>query len=369
MAEPPDRLGLNLPLLTLHGNFLTGVMHGDLATSLVDDYPVVDDIGLRLLRTLELIAASGSAIGVDIGGTSVKLGAVAADGRILATDALAFAAFRDFTAFAEALAAAVLALGQRSGAGVLSIGVASPGFVDPDTGIIDSGADNVPILRGKSVVQALRERGLPVSVALNDGVAAAIGEHAFGTGSGLARFVLITLGTGVGGCVMLDGSPLTGRGNSPPELGAMVLDMQGPKGSNGLAGTLETYACAEGFRHAYADLGGPRNATPEQICAAAGAGDARAAAALDTVCGRIAQGLGTLINALNLEACLIGGGISQAGPTLLDGVAAHLPRFTWPPLLARVSLRLAATGSAAGWLGAAVAAKKAARKTNPSEQP
>lgn len=310
---------------------------------------------------------SSPAIGVDIGGTSVKLGAVAPDGRILATDALAFAAYRDFPAFADALAMSVLALGQRSGVGIQPIGVASPGFPDPDTGIVHSGADNVPILRGQSVARALRARGLPVSVVLNDGVAAAIGEHAFGKGPGLARFVLITLGTGVGGCVMLDGRPLTGRGGSPPELGAIVLCADGPSGSNGLAGTLETYACAEGFRRAYADLGGTPNATPEQICGAARAGNPKAIAVLDAVSARIAQGLGTLINALNLEACLIGGGISQAGPILLEGVAAHLPRFTWPPLLAGVSLRLAATGNAAGWLGAAVAAKQAAQTTHPSE--
>ncbi len=305
---------------------------------------------------------SGSFIGVDIGGTSIKLGALAPDGRILGKDALAFAAFRDFPTFADALASKIRALDQRSGARIEAIGIASPGFADPRTGIIDAGGYNVAILRGHSLTLALRLRGLPVAAALNDGVAAAIGEHAFGHGPGLSRFVLITLGTGVGGCVVLDGRPLLGDSGSPPELGAMVLDICGPTGSNGLAGTLETYACAEGFRQAYIDRGGTPNATMEQICAAASIGDAKASQAVNAVCARIAQGLGTLINALNLQACVIGGGISQAGPVLRDGVAAHLARFTWPPLLASVSLRLATTGNAAGWLGAAVSAREAAAR-------
>lgn len=306
----------------------------------------------------------GITIGVDVGGTSVKLGAVAADGRIVATDVVAFAAFEAFPAFADALAASVRGLGMGD---IHPIGIASPGFPDPDTGIVDAGTYNVAILRGRSVSQALRARGLLVCATLNDGVAAAIGEHAFGAGAGLSRFVLITLGTGIGGCVMLDGIPLIGSDGSPPELGAMVLDKDGPAGGNGLSGTMEYYACAEGFARAYTDRGGLAGVTPQQICGAASAGDPRAAAALDAVCARIAQGLGTLINALNLETCLIGGGISQAGLILRDGVAAHLPRFTWPPLLARASLRLASTGNAAGWLGAAVAAGEAASKTSRPE--
>ncbi len=309
---------------------------------------------------------NGTSTGVDIGGTSVKLGAVGQGGRIIATSALPFGAFGDFPAFADALAASIRSLGAGLGTG--PIGIASPGFPDPQTGIIDDGGYNVAILRGQSVAQALRDRGLPVATTLNDGVAAAIGEHAFGHGPGLSRFVLITLGTGVGGCVMLAGTPMVGQGGSPPELGAMVLDTSGPEGDNGLAGTFEAYACAGGFARAYVEHGGARDATPRQICEAAGRGDAAATAALDAVCGRIAQGLGTLVNALNLEACLIGGGISQAGPLLRDGIAAHLPRFTWPPLLRRVSLRLAATGNAAGWLGAAVAARHAAAgKTDPPD--
>ena len=78
--------------------------------------------------------------------------------------------------------------------------------------------------------------------------------------------------------------------------------------------------------------------TAEQVFARAAQGDDEAAAAIDRTCRRIAHALGSMINLLNLEACLIGGGISIAGEVLLAGVRAHLPRFTWPLLLANARL-------------------------------
>ena len=296
------------------------------------------------------------AVGVDIGGTAVKIGAVADDGTVLAQETLPFDGFADFDGFVTAVAGAIRALGVISGRTIEAVGLASPGFAHPETGKIDEGAYNVAILRNRSLISALRAKGLPARVALNDGVAAALGEHAFGAAQGLSRFVLITLGTGVGGCVMIDGKPVIGAHGSPPEIGAMVLDREGPICGNGLVGTLEAYACADGFAAAYAFRGGVPNTTPAMIFANAASGDRHALEAIDDVCARIAQALGTMINMLNLEACLIGGGISQAGEPLRACVAAHLPRFTWAPLLRDMSLLLARTGNAAGLLGAAVAA-------------
>ena len=306
-----------------------------------------------------MILHEAVAVGVDIGGTAVKIGAVAGNGTILAQDSLPFDAFSDFDGFASALATAIHALGQKSGRSIGAVGLASPGFPNSETGMINEGAYNVAILRNRSLIQSLRAHGLPATIALNDGVAAAMGEHAFGAAKGLSRFALITLGTGVGGCVMINGNPVIGAHGSPPEIGAMVLDANGPLCGNGLAGTLEAYACASGFAAAYANQGGTPDLAPITIFANAQAGDTKAIAAIDDVCARIAQALGTMINMLNLEACLIGGGISQAGEPLRAGVAVHLPRFTWAPLLRGMSLQIASTGNAAGLLGAAVAGKTA----------
>ena len=297
------------------------------------------------------------AVGVDIGGTAVKIGAVNGAGVVLAQDSLPFAAFVDFDGFARAVGDSIRGLGVKAGREIGAIGLASPGFPDPDTGMINEGAYNVAILRNRSLIAALRAQGLPARVALNDGVAAALGEYAFGAARGLQRFVLITLGTGVGGCVMIGGRPVMGALGSPPEIGAMVLDCDGPVCGNGLPGTLEAYACADGFSAAYARHGGALSLAPAGIFARAADGDRQALAAIDDVSARIAQALGSMINMLNLEACVIGGGISQAGEPLRAGVAAHLPRFTWAPLLRGMSLHLALTGNAAGVLGAAAYAR------------
>jgi glucokinase len=300
----------------------------------------------------------GVSVGVDIGGTDVKIGAVGNQGRILARATLPFRAFAGFDDFVDALAQAILHLGSASGHKITAIGVASPGHPDPHTGRIADGGYNVAILQEQSLLTALRAHGLPAVLALNDGVAAAIGEQEVGAARGLRNFALLTLGTGVGGCVMIDGRPVIGAAGDPPELGAMVLDLDGPLCGNGLAGTLEAYASASGFASAYALRGGSQTATPAAIFAAAQAGDAVALAAIDSVCRRIAQALGSLINALNLQACLLGGGISQGGPLLLDGVTSHLRRTTWKPLLDNTRILLAGTGNDAGLLGAAFAARK-----------
>ncbi len=312
---------------------------------------------------------NGLAVGVDIGGTAIKLGAVDAEGHILARAVLPFQDFPTFPVFADALAESIRSLEREAGRPVVAIGAASPGYPDPATGHLTSGAYNVPILRGQSIIEALQARHLPAKVALNDGVAAAMGEQAFGAASGLSRFALITLGTGVGGCVVIDGKPVVGRNGQPPEIGAMVLDVAGPLCGNGLVGTLEAYASASGFSAAYADAGGDAAASPEQIFAAAAAGDAQAEAAIDATCRRIAQAFGSMINMLNLEACLIGGGISQAGPRLLEGVVRHLPSFTWPPLLRPMAIRLTGTGNTAGLLGAAVAASVGWRRSDRPDRP
>ena len=169
---------------------------------------------------------------------------------------------------------------------------------------------------------ALRDRlGIPIAT-VNDGSAAALGELNFGAGRGLERFVVVTFGTGVGGGVVVDGRVITGADGEPPEIGAMVLDAaaKSPR-------TLEEFACAAGFTSAYQRQGGQARLPPQDIFARAASGEEAASRAIEETCRRIAQGLGTLINILNLQACLIGGGIAQAGRPLLDPIRRQPARF------------------------------------------
>lgn len=291
---------------------------------------------------------SDCAVGIDIGGTTIKLGLIARDGQVRARRRLPYAALSSFEDVADSLAAAVRGMETDAGRKAASLGIAAPGHAQPGDGVMVDGTRNVPLLKDRSLAVALSERlDLPYET-MNDGSAAAIGELHCGAGRGLSRFALITLGTGVGGGIVIDGRLVTGDDGVPPELGAIVLNDR-----LGAPRTLEDFASVSGFVAAYEMAGGSADCQPAEIFRRAAGGDGAASVAIDAVCRRIAQGLGILINALNLQACLIGGGIAQAGTPLRDAVTRHLPDFTWHFLLQRAHVALAETGDDAGILGAA----------------
>lgn len=288
------------------------------------------------------------AVGIDIGGTTIKLGLVARDGSVHVRRRLPYASLQSFDDVVDSLAGAVRAMETDAGRKAVGLGVAAPGHAQPDDGVMVDGTRNVPLLKDRSLAVALSERlDLPYET-MNDGSAATIGELHYGTGRGLSRFALITLGTGVGGGIVIDGRLVTGDDGVPPELGAIVLNDR-----LGAPRTLEDFASVSGFVAAYEMAGGSADVQPADIFRRAAAGDGAASVAIDAVCRRIAQGLGILINALNLQACLVGGGIAQAGAPLLYAVTRHLPDFTWHFLLKRTRVALAETGDDAGILGAA----------------
>ena len=296
------------------------------------------------------------AVGIDIGGTTIKLGLVRRDGTILMRRRLAYAAMASFDDIVDRIAGDIGAMKAKTGCLPATLGIAAPGHACPQDGAMVDGTGNVPLLKNRSLAAALANRlALPVAT-VNDGIAAALGELHFGAGRGLGRFVVITLGTGVGGGVVIDGRVVTGSDGEPPEIGGMVLDAGVLDAKGGKSGTLEGFASAAGFTAAYLQQGGREPLLPEAIFARAAEGEETAQHAIDETARRIAQALGTMINLLNLQAGLIGGGIAQAGEQLIGPVHTHLPQFTWPYLLSRSRLALAATGDDAGLLGAAVRA-------------
>jgi glucokinase len=289
-----------------------------------------------------------AALGIDVGGTTIKMGLVTGDGQVLDRRRIAYSSIPDFESLATTLAAEGQAMARALKRGIGCVGLAAPGHAQRQDGLLVDGTANVPVLRNRSLAAALRDRiGAAVST-VNDGTAATFGELHHGAGKDLRRFVVVTLGTGVGGGVAIDGQVITGDDGEPPELGAIVLDATAryPR-------TLEDFACAAGFARAYRQRGGTDPLTAEGIFASAASGNAAAIRAIEDTALRIAQGLGALVNTLNLNACFLAGGMAQAGPALLEPVRDGMRDFTWPYLLSKTSVRLAETGNDAGILGAA----------------
>jgi glucokinase len=292
--------------------------------------------------------------GIDVGGTAIKMGLVSNQGAILSKKTMPYDSRKSFEDLVESLCGSIQSLTSSPQADLLAVGISTPGFAEPGTGILIDGANNVPVLQGHSLPGALgRKMGLPAFID-NDGTCAATGELLFGAGRKFRNFALITLGTGIGGGVVINRQPVTGQEGQPPEIGAICLDPDGPVNYSGVPGTFERLACAAGFVELYRKFGGRGDArmSPRDIFRRAGEGDPAAESALDQEGRYIAQAFGVMINLLNLEACIIGGGMSAAGRPLLDAVRKHLPSFTWARLYHHARVVLAQHGNDAAIIGA-----------------
>jgi glucokinase len=286
-------------------------------------------------------------LGIDIGGTAIKAGLVSRSGAIAARRQVGFDRGLSFDDLIVLLASIRDALRKEVGADAAAIGVCLPGFVDRLTGMMVDGGANVPALREKPLATHLQAAtGLPVYVE-NDGIAATLGEARFGAGQGLRRFALLTIGTGVGGGVYIDGSVVAGSRGEPPEIGAIMVEAEGEA-----AAPFEALACANGFLSRYRRLSGKQLESVPALFDII-ASDASAARTVDEIGQVIARVFAPLINTLNLEACIVGGGVATAGEALLRPIRAHLPKVTWPMLLRNNRVVSAACGNDAGLLGAA----------------
>jgi glucokinase len=300
--------------------------------------------------------------GLDFGGTSVKMGVVDQSGTIVAKDTVPIDPSMSFAAIMSSLVTALRRCVARSGVTLSGIGVGTPGFSDRETGVLLEGCRNIPHLQGNSIGAYLGgEFGVP-SVVDNDATSAAAGELLFGVGRRLQSFVLITVGTGVGGGLVLDGKVYRGARGFAGEIGHMCLDPNGLWCNCGSRGCFEQYASATAIARQYSEKKQKRGLPVEEglsargVFEAAARGDPLAADTIDAVARRIAQAFGTLLNVLNVEACVIGGGVSQAGEAITAPVERHLADYAWPLVRSGVRVAIAELRNDAGILGAAAGA-------------
>ena len=296
------------------------------------------------------------AFGIDLGGTHIKAVSASEDGEILA--AASRETRDDEGRWAEAAREIVREL-ERSGGGPPDwIGLAAPGLAAPDGRSIASMPGRLRGLEGFDWARAL---GAPVAV-LNDAHAALLGEAWKGAAAGGRDVVLLTLGTGVGGAVLIGGRLLTGHLGRGGHLGHLCLDPDGHPDVTGMPGSLEGAIgnCT------VAERSGGRFRETRELVEAHRRGDAQATAVWLQSVRRLACGVASIVNAVDPEAVVLGGGIALAGEALFEPLARFLDEVEWRPGGQRVRVVPAAIGDRAGALGAARHAMLQARAASPA---
>ncbi len=283
-------------------------------------------------------------VGVDLGGTKILAGLLDRDGTVHDRCEVPTP-----TGSAEALLDGIeSAVATVFGDGVDAIGCGIPSVLDRRTGrSLDS--TNIP-LAGVSLGDRLTTRfGVPTAVE-NDANAAALAEWKHGAGVGVDELLLLTLGTGVGGGVVLEGALFHGWA----ELGHYVVVADGPpcQGTCTGRGHLETLVSGNAADRAAADLWGP-GATAEQLVDRARAGADDALAALAAMGHLLGVGIGSLVNVFGVELVIVGGGFGSAAAEFLFAPALEVARReALPPARAGLRIVEAALGADAGLIGA-----------------
>ena len=251
----------------------------------------------------------------------------------------------------EAVTDALIAAGKEAAAawpGVESVGIGVPGLYYPERGAtrflvnIPGDWDGYPV--AERIADAL---GLPAHL-INDARAFGLAELRLGAGRGARSMVGLTLGTGIGGVICIDGHVVQGHDGTAGELGHQTIDPDGPPCGCGNHGCLEAFARADRLAAACG------TATAEEAVERAHAGDEAALAGLTSVGQYLGIGIANMIAVITPDRVVLGGGMAAAGDLLLDPIRAEVKRRVFITSLDNVTIATAELGTWAGSIGAAI---------------
>lgn len=293
-------------------------------------------------------SSDGPVACIDIGGTSTKIGVF--DGEHEAEIVHSLPTLGPADQFVEAVAAAVLA--RVSLANCRALGVAVAGFLDESCSAMIYNS-NLPWLEKYPLRQHLQDR-LAVPVLLEvDSNAAAIAEHRLGTGNGSQRFLCVTIGTGYGVGMIVDGAPLRFAYGCMGDAGHMVIAPEGPECGCGGRGCAEMLVSAPFLAETYRVLKGvPAVRGLREVIEAARAGDQDARDVLTRAGKWLGISLATLANTYFPDRIAIAGGLAEAGDVVLDSVRTHFDRSASTFARNQTSIERARLGSKATLTGA-----------------
>ena len=311
-------------------------------------------------------------IGIDLGGTGISVGIVDESGKILQKGSAPTLAMRPYQEIVEDMAAISLETLEQAGLtlqDVHSIGIGVPGIANPDTGVVvfctNLSWHDVPL---REEFQKYIDK--PVFID-NDATVAGYAESVAGISAGCQSSVFLTLGTGVGGGIVINGKPWSGFHNVGSEIGHITLELDGEPCSCGNKGCLERYCSATAIiRMARQALiihpeslmmsmcnHNLENVNGKLVFDAAREGDETALKVFRRYVKYLAQAINTIVAFLDPEVIVLGGGVSKAGDFLLDAVRAEVPQYLMFKTMPHPRIEIASLGAEAGIIGAAMLGK------------
>lgn len=282
-------------------------------------------------------------IGIDLGGSAIKLGRFDWKGTCLESISVP----TPQPAYPEVVLAEMAAAVERLDPDhrTVAIGVGTPGPTDA-TGRIARVAINLEGWHDIPLADWLEAKTGRTTVLANDANCAGMGEYWLGAGRNFRHLILLTLGTGVGGAMILDGKLFVGHEGTAGELGLITLNPDGPECNSGNQGSLEQYASVRAIRRR-------TGLEPDEVGNRAKAGDAEALAFWQAYGRDLGAGLASLIYVLTPEAIVIGGGVSASSDFFFPSLQAEIERRVLPSSRSGLQLLRAELGNQAGMVGAA----------------
>lgn len=310
-------------------------------------------------------------IGIDLGGTNIAAGIVTDDAKIICKDSIPTNAKRPFdeiVADMAKLAKKIMENANLSVSDIDAVGIGCPGSIVNETGEV-AHSNNI-VVDHYMLADKFREYiDVPVNVE-NDANAAAVGEY-YANGKNSKCFVFITLGTGVGGGVVIDGKLFRGFNGTGAELGHSTLIYNGEDCTCGKKGCWEAYASVTALikqtKHAMelhpeskmCELAKKEGKVSGRTAfEAAKSGDKFGQEVVDQYISYVAEGIVSMVNCFQPEYLVIGGGISKEGDYLLNPINEYLNKYDYNKYLPKTKLSIATLFNDAGIIGAALAAKK-----------
>lgn len=308
-------------------------------------------------------------VGIDVGGTGVQVGIVDENGVILEKGSIPTRVDRPYQEIIKDMADCTLATLEKAGKGLLevkSVGVGVPGIADQKSGVVvfctNLAWHDVPFRE-----EFQKHIDKPVYID-NDATVAALAESVAGVSAGTDSSVFMTLGTGVGGGIILHGKVWSGFHGIGSEIGHMILELDGEPCSCGNLGCLERYCSATAIIRMAREMmdkhpdslimtlcgGDPAKINAKIVFDAAREGDEIALKVFRRYVRYLAQAISNVIVFLDPEVVVLGGGVSKAGSFLLDAVRQEVPKYLLFKTMPYSRIELARLGPDAGVIGAAM---------------